>query len=253
MELLLSKLDEKLNQQTKIITASVTQCVMEALDERLKTIVEENTQLKAKISSLEQKISVMDKEKRKYNLVFFGLQEAGKSEAELVDYIKETVIETGTPLNSQEISNIYRIGKKDTNENRPVIVSITSMWKKHIILKNKRGFPPGIFVKEDFPKEILEKRKQLQTQVIEEKKKGNVAYLKYDKIIVKKPTDKSRDKRKREESGSPNSSTQKKINSVDTQTSQTTKGTPKEIISTNILNYVARGRTSSLSDTPKNL
>lgn len=37
----------------KKITASVTKYVMEALDERLKTIIEENTQLKAKISSLE--------------------------------------------------------------------------------------------------------------------------------------------------------------------------------------------------------
>lgn len=46
----------------------------------------------------------MDKEKRKYNLVFFGLEEIGKSEAELIDYIKETVIGTGTHLNSQEIS-----------------------------------------------------------------------------------------------------------------------------------------------------
>ncbi|XP_041982324.1 uncharacterized protein LOC121735541 [Aricia agestis] len=179
-ELLLSKLDDKLNQQTKIITASVTKCVMEALDEKLKAITEENTQLKARISTLEQKINVMDKEKRKYNLVFFGLKELGKPEAELVDYIKDIVIETGIHLDSQEISNVYRIGKKDTNKNRPVIVSVTSMWKKHIILRNKNRFPPGIFIKEDFPKEILEKRKQLQTQVIEEKKKGNVAYLKYD-------------------------------------------------------------------------
>ncbi|CAH0714155.1 unnamed protein product, partial [Brenthis ino] len=86
-------------------------------------------------------------------------------------------------------------------------------------------------------------RKQLQPQLEEERKKGNIAYLKYDKLIVKKPTDKTRDKRKREDSGSPNSSTQKKINS---------KSVSKEIKGPNILNYVGRGRTASLSEISKN-
>lgn len=254
MDLLLSKLEEKLNEQTKVITTSVTKSVMEALEEKLQIITEENAYLKEKISTLEQKISVLDREKRKYNLVFFGIEEIGKSEAELIDHIKEVVIETGTPLDSQEIKNIYRIGKYEPNKNRPVVVSITSTWKKHIILKNKSKFPQGIYIKEDFPKEVLEKRKQLQAQVVEQKEKGNIAFLKYDKIIIKNPNNNSRDKRKREESGSPNTSTQKKINTEYIKINKTTKGSPKEeIIKPNIANSVKRDKSNSKSNTPKNL
>lgn len=257
MELLLLKLDEKLdkklNQQTKLITESVTKNVMEALDERIKIITEENTKLKSKVSTLEQKLNTIEKEKIKYNLVFFGIEEMGKSEVELVDYIKETVIETGTHLDSNEISNIYRIGKINNNKNRLVVVSITSIWKKHAILKNKANFPPGIYVKEDYSREVLEKRKQLQPQVEEERKKGNIAFLKYDRLIVKKPTDKNRDKRRREESGSPNSSTKKKVSTKENSRPSLAKTTTKEIIKPNILEYVERGRSSSLSETPKNL
>lgn len=251
MELLLSRLDEKLNQQTKIITTTVTKNVMEAIDERLKTITEENIKLKAKISTLEQKLNIIELEKRKYNLVFFGIEESGKPEAEMVDYIKDIIIETGTHIDSQEIKNIYRIGKNN-NKSRPVVVTIASLWKKHIILKNKANLPPGMNVKEDYTKEVLEKRKQLQPQLEEERKKGNIAFLKYDKLIVKTPTDKTRDKRKREDSGSPNSSTQKKINSTETKKPPFSKNVSKEIIKPNILNYVGRGRTASLSEISKN-
>ncbi|GBP10248.1 Putative uncharacterized transposon-derived protein F52C9.6 [Eumeta japonica] len=51
IEILLAKLDEKLNQQTKLITTLVTQNVMAALDEKLRAITEENAQLKNKIKT----------------------------------------------------------------------------------------------------------------------------------------------------------------------------------------------------------
>lgn len=250
MELLLLKLDEKLNQQTKLITESVTYNVMGALDEKLKVITEENIRLKEKISTLEQKLMVMEREKRKYNLVFFGIEENGKSEVELVDYVKDIIIATGTHLNSQEISNIYRIGKNKNVKNRLVVISVTTLWKKHMILKNKSKLPPGVYIKEDYSKEVLEKRKQLQAQVEEERKKGNIAFLKHDKIIVKKSSGINREKRKREGHDSPNSASQKKIDVKGNPLFTPAKG--KEILKPNILNYVERGRPASMSEIPKN-
>ncbi|CAG4980707.1 unnamed protein product [Colias eurytheme] len=255
MELLWSRLDEKLNQQVTLITESVTQNIMFAIDERIRTITEENIELKSKISKLELKLNAIEKDKRKCNLVFFGIDEFGKSEAELVDYIKETIIDSGTHLDSQEISNIYRIGKRTNNKNRPIVVTVTSTWKKHLILKNKARLPQGIYVKEDFSKETLEKRKLLQPQVEEERKKGNIAFIKYDKLIVKKPLDQARDKRKREASGSPKS-IQKKLNTKVTAytTATNSKGAAKEnIIKPTILNFIERPRSASLSEIPKNL
>lgn len=252
MEWLLTMLDEKLNNQTLIITKSVTSNVMEALDEKLRCITEENNILKTKVSELQLEVNYLKNEKRKNNLVFFGVEEKGKTEGELVDCIKEAIIDSGTFFESNEISNIYRIGKQTKNKNRPVIVSITTLWKKHIILRNKSKLPQGIYIMEDYSKEVLEKRKQLQAQVEEEKKKGNKVFLKQDKLVVKKNKENNPEKRKREESGSPNSSNQKKTITSTPNRQANPKPLGKDLIRPNILNYVERGRSNSLSETPKN-
>ncbi|CAH2103652.1 unnamed protein product [Euphydryas editha] len=255
MELLLRKLDEKLDRQAEQITQSVTRNVMEAIDDKMNTIIEENKYLKNKIEELETKIKSFETAKRKNNLVFFGVEEKGKTETELVDHIKETVESTGVQMYSQEISNLYRIGRRTENRNRPVVVSFTTIWKKHLILKNKSNLPPNIYVKEDYSKETLEKRKQLQPQVEEERKKGNIAYLKQDKLIVIKSKDNNREKRKRETSSSPKQSTQKKVstnNSPKNTTQPLTKAHRNEIIKPNILSYVEKTRSDPQLNNPKN-
>lgn len=254
MELLLNKLDEKFKNQTELITHSVTKSVMEALDEKIQTIMEENTKLKDKISELEFKLKRAEIEKRKNNLVFFGINENIKYERELVDFIKEIIVDMGVHMDSQEISKAYRVGRKTENKNRPVVVTITTQWKKHIILRNKANLPEGVNIKEDYPKEILDKRKQLQPQVEEEIKKGNIAYIKYDKLIVKKPKE-NREKRKRETSNSPKAPSEKK-NNKKTIPNNPLPTLPKthtrEIIRPNILNYVERASSDPQINLSKN-
>ncbi|KAI8422948.1 hypothetical protein MSG28_014051 [Choristoneura fumiferana] len=255
MELLLQKLDEKLDRQAEQITQSVTRNVMEGIDDKMNKLMEENKYLKNKMSELESKINLLESEKRKNNLVFFGVEEEGKSETELVDYIKETIEGTGVHINSQEINKVYRIGRKTENRNRPVVASFTTIWKKHLILKNKPNLPPNIYVKEDYSKETLEIRKQLQPQVEEEKKKGNIAYIKKDKLIVIKPKDNSREKRKRETSGSPGQSNQKKAstnNVLKNTTQPPSKNHRSEIIRPNILDYIEKTRSDPQPNSPKN-
>lgn len=220
--------------------------------------MEENTKLKNKISELELKIKWAETEKRKSNLVFYGIEEKIQLEAELVDFIKEMIGDMGVHMDSQEISKVYRIGRKMENKNRPVIATITTQWKKHLILKNKPNLPQGINIKEDYPKEILDKRKQLQPQLEEERMKGNIAYLKYDKLIVKKPKE-IREKRKRETSDSPKTSTQKKANKKETVKNSSFENTytlpktyTKEIIRPNILNYMERTNSDPQLNIPKN-
>lgn len=255
MEMLLAKLQEKLNQQTVTITKSVTENVLEALDEKIKHIVSENKALKSKVTELEQKINFMEKDKRKNNLIFFGTEEAGKSECELVDYVKEIISDMEIHIESSEINTVYRIGRWTSNSiNRPIVVSFTTTWKKHLIMKNKASLPSGIYIKEDFPKEVLEKRKQLQLQVVEEKKKGNLAFLKYDKLIIKTPShqENNRDKRKREESSSPTESTQKKSNAQTRPAREATKTCKKDVLKPSIFKYADCGRSAQTSEQSKN-
>lgn len=253
MELLLAKLDEKLNQQTLLISSAVTNNVMEALNEKLSNIVEENNNLKKKVTYLEHKLNIVEREKRKNNLIFFGTQELDKTEFELVDYIKELIVDAGVHLDSHEINCVRRIGRWTGKKNRPVVVSFSCLWKKHLIMKNKTNLPQGIYIKEDFTKEVLEKRRQLQVQVEEERKKGNMAFIKYDKIVVKTPSESNRDKRKREESGSPNMSQQKKVNTQNKSALiEPAKASTNATVKPSILNFVERNRSSSLAGLSKN-
>lgn len=61
---------------------------MEALDEKMKLIMKEN--------KLETEVKFVKDEKRKNNLVFFGIEEIGKTECELVDCIKDLIVDSGT-------------------------------------------------------------------------------------------------------------------------------------------------------------
>lgn len=61
------------------------------------------------------------------------------------------------------------------------------MGQKLKILKNKRCLAnTSYYIKEDYPKAVLEKRKDIPTQLETEKQLGNTAFIKYDKLIVLK-------------------------------------------------------------------
>ncbi|KAK9875473.1 hypothetical protein WA026_007865 [Henosepilachna vigintioctopunctata] len=144
-------------------------------------------------------------------------------------------------IENQIIKELISIGAQ-TNKNRPVVVSLTTIWKKHLLSENKSNLPHSIYIKEDYPKHILEIRKQLQPNVEEERKKGNLAYIKHGKLIVKQLNDLGPEKRKREQIGTPNSPTHKRSKPNKTRISSATN--TKNAIKPNLLNYVARGRSN---------
>lgn len=105
-------------------------------------------------------------------------------------------------IEKNEVNKLYRLGKNKAGDKpRPVLCSFMNGWKKEEIMKNKKKLQK-IYITEDYSKEVLEKRKALQPRLLEEKKKGNIAFFKYDQLIVREP---NTDKRKRELSTSPQS------------------------------------------------
>ncbi|VVC94377.1 unnamed protein product [Leptidea sinapis] len=124
-------------------------------------------------------------------------EEGENSTAELFKNINEKFKrDINIKLEKNDVNKLNRLGKPKAGTNpRPVLCSHLSEWKKKEILKSKKNLN-GIYVSEDHSKEVLGKRKALQPQLLEERKKGNIAYLKYDKIIIKEPNT-NNDKSKR--------------------------------------------------------
>nr|XP_037871059.1 uncharacterized protein LOC119629404 [Bombyx mori] len=64
-------------------------------------------------------------------------------------------------------------------------MTLTTVGRKIEILKQKKLLKDSnYYIKEDYPQNILEKRRMLQEQVKVERDKGNKAILKYDKIVI---------------------------------------------------------------------
>ncbi|XP_063364563.1 uncharacterized protein LOC134653153 [Cydia amplana] len=201
-----AKMQKEMQIQTDLITARIT----DKIDEKLKPIIEQNETLKKKVEQLEKKIEFMENEKRSNNLILHGLQEGEKTTTELIKNVQEKFLtELNISIEAVDINKIYRIGKNKKGEKpRPTLLSFVSGWKKMEILKNKSK-SKELQLTEDYSKEILEKRKALIPQLIEERKKGNVAYIRYDKLIIQDNAN-TKDSRKRELSISPSTNTQAK-------------------------------------------
>lgn len=236
-QLLFYKLKMEMEKQTNDLKESLTENIMDRIDKKLTPMIEENEKLKQKVSSLENEIEYLKKEKKSNNLIIYGLEESEKSILELFQTVKEIFKrDLKLSVEGSEVNRLYRIGKnKVGNKHRPVLLSFTNGWKKDQIMKNKKSLS-GIYISEDYSKEVIEKRKALLPQLLEEKKKGKIVFLKYDKLVVKEPDS---DKRKRELSTSPQSTS-----TTNPKKQQTTSSIKTSRINT----FYKTSRSNSLTD-----
>lgn len=180
METLVNDLFNKM----KLELEKHTKQIIEQFDEKLEPLSIEIKELKLENQELKEQIRHMEKDKRANNIILFGLKENEKSSTELIETAKQKIItDLNISLENRDINKIYRLGRKSSKD-RPVLVSFTNYWKKREITRNKNKLKE-VYIAEDYPKEILEKRKELKEKLIEERNKGNFAIINYDKLIVK--------------------------------------------------------------------
>lgn len=201
MQLLFSKLKQEMDKQTTILTDSITKAVLKEMDNKLTPIIEENLFLKNEVEKLNEKVKRLEFGKKENNLIFYGFEESNEN-INIVEMVSKTLNDSGIEVHKTDINKAFRIGKIKEKA-RPILINMLNAWKKGEILRNKEKLPKNIYVKEDFSKEVLEKRKELIPQLKEERKKGRIAYIKYDKLIVKGEASVMRDKRKRDQFTSP--------------------------------------------------
>lgn len=225
---------EKIKLEMEKQTITLTNTLMATLESKLKPILEENIQMKSEIEKLQKRVDFFENQKRKSNLIIYGLKEEEKSSLELLSTLKNIVQnELNIELFDQEITKIHRLGREQRELPRPVLISFGNYWKRLEILKNKKKFKV-ISISEDFSKETLEKRKALKERLVMERKKGNYAYIKGDTLVVK--SNKNTDNWKRnntvspphsEESSETKTTPQSKFSKVDAFSLMRQKATPK--------------------------
>lgn len=200
----LRKIRKDLDEQKNVIeksgekvTERVTENINSFLEEKFKLLNENYENLKEKYENQEKRLYFLEKQARKNNIVFFGIKEMETSyshlENNMINFIKEHFSQE---LDCRDIQEVKRIGKKGEKP-RPVIITFTTLGTKIRIFKQRNALKEsGYYIKEDFPQNILEKRKILIEQAKIEREKGNLVQIKYDKLIIRennrKPTNNKR-------------------------------------------------------------
>ena len=141
-----------------------------------------------KMKDLEEKIDDLENRSRRNNLCFDGIkEEANESWSTTEKKIRE-IISTKLNIKTDEytIEKAHRVGKRDTTgKPRPIVTKFNNYKLKESIMKNKKGLKgTNIYVREDFSQKVMAKRKELLPQMYEERRKGNIAFLRFDKLVV---------------------------------------------------------------------
>lgn len=162
MSLLLSKMTEQLNLQTKTLTENITAAVLQKVDEKLQPIMEENVKLKGEVEELNKKIQNLEANSKRNNVILHGLPEKEEEmHDDLNTLVTSTLREIDVDIEKGEIDRLQRLGKKGdkTGKIRPILLATTTLQKKIQILKNKQKMKPNSYITHDFPKSVLQAKK----------------------------------------------------------------------------------------------
>ena len=88
------------------------------------------------------------------------------------------------------IERAHRVGRKTSGESkpRPIIAKFLKYKDRDAVLKARRNLKgTRQTIREDFSERILKKRKDLLPKLNEARNDGKIAYLSYDKLVIKEP------------------------------------------------------------------
>lgn len=192
MEKLLHDLRVKIRSDTNITLNEqeerITSKIIENIDKKFEFINQKIEKINEINDEQEKRLTIIEKQIRERNLIFFGVDEGESSYSELEDKIIATIKKTNVNCSKNEIEIVRRIGKQNDGKIRPINLTLTTYGKKIMILKNKKMLEQtNVYLKEDFSPKILEVRKSLHEQLQKERSEGKIAYLRYDRIVIREP------------------------------------------------------------------
>lgn len=133
----------------------------------------------------ERMINLEDRSQQK-NLMVFGIAE---NEKESTDDLKSKVLtdifEEILGVTLTTVERIHRVGKKNSNKPRPVVLRLFDCREKSKLYQNcKKLKGSGISIGDDFSKETLAKRKLLWNSAKQKRDDGERVQLNHDKLII---------------------------------------------------------------------
>lgn len=183
---MLLTLQQEIRQQ-KVDLQEAREDIKNTINEKFKSLEAKNAILEEKIESQNSRINYLERSLRKKNLLFFGVEETEKNymdlERKVLDIINNVL---KVKCDSSCMESVRRLGQRGEKV-RPIVLTLVTLGLKIQIQKNKKKLETTTYyIKEDFPLDVLNKRRELQQEVNKERELGKLAIIKYDKIVYLK-------------------------------------------------------------------
>lgn len=248
----------------KNMEENIKEAINKNIDEKFNRIEIKTNMLENKIEQQQKQIDFIDRQFRKKNLLFFGVEERERHYEDLLNLILD-IINTKMEVQCQkwEIETVIRRGKKN-GQIRPVVVTITTTSRKIELLRKKKALQStNIYIKEDYSPAVLQKRKELQEECNREWESGKKVAIHYDKIVTLRPknvinqasAEKNSNKRFMSESPESKGASEVSASHQEKFTQIQKKNKSQNIVSylrPSQFNPIARASTSNVQEPPKN-
>lgn len=136
--------------------------------------------------SISDKMEYLEGQSRRNNLVFEGINESpNETWAETEEKVNIILNEKLNFQHKIEMERAHRTGKPRGDRPRPIVVKFLRHKDRSTILQRTKALKGSkIFINEDFTDAVRKRRAELMPDLKAARQRGDIAYLRYDKLIT---------------------------------------------------------------------
>ena len=144
------------------------------------------------IKRVDDAADYMENQSRRNNLRVDGVKEKPgetwqETETALRQVVQRELKLPADQVGALQIERAHRTGAPTTTQReRTIVVKFASFKDRDTIIRAARTVKPkGFFFDEDFSQRVISRRKELLPDMREARERGKIAYLSFDKLVVK--------------------------------------------------------------------
>ncbi|CAH1274709.1 Hypp5400 [Branchiostoma lanceolatum] len=160
-------------------------------EQRINEIEAELSQLKADSTTSVNKMDYLENQSRRNNIIVDGIPDSKEESWEESEQKVRVMIKEKLKLDPRkiEIERAHRNGRFQPGERpRPIVAKLLRFKDRLTILQNAKHLKgTGIYINEDFSDAVRQKRKNLLPEMRAARERGNIAFLRFDRLVVHPP------------------------------------------------------------------
>lgn len=165
----------------------------EKLSQNSKDLSNDVNVLNSKLNTVNVKVDYLENQSRRKNLVFEGIPESGHEKWSDSEEKIRKILSEKLKLDQKhiELERVHRSGKPPARDEkpRPIVARFLRFKDRNIVLEKAKCLKgSNIYINEDYSETVRQKRKELIPVMKEARKRGDIAYLRFDKLITHRPT-----------------------------------------------------------------